>query len=104
METPQSIDEVKKLVQEILIPIAFNIIPGGRTPIFDLDELAQVGVKYLSVPMVCLYPATKAMIEVLKALKSKDLEKVARLGVSWAEFNEIVSFKRWKELENRYSK
>ncbi len=103
VEAPQSIDEVRTLVREVPKPISFNIIPGGKTPMFDLDELAKLGVRYLSVPMVCLYPATKAMMEALQALKKKDFNKVAQLGVSWSEFNEIVGIKKWNELEKRYS-
>ncbi|MGJ8455394.1 isocitrate lyase/PEP mutase family protein [Pseudothermotoga sp. U03pept] len=104
VEAPQSIEEIEKLVKEVEKPISFNIIPGGKTPIFDFDQLIQAGIKYLSIPMVCLYPATKAMIEALKALKENDFNKVAQLGVSWSEFNDLVGYKEWRELESRYSK
>lgn len=103
IEAPQSIDEIRTLVHEVPKPISFNIIPGGKTPNFDLKELEKIGVKYLSVPMVCLYPATKAMIQALEALKQKDLNKIAQLGVNWSEFNEIVGLKSWNELEKKYS-
>jgi hypothetical protein len=49
--------------------------------------------------MICLYPATKAMMESLEALKRKDLDKVAELGVRWYEFNEIVGMEEWRRLE-----
>ncbi len=103
VEAPQSMDEIRTLVREVPKPISFNIIPGGKTPNFDLRELAKVGVKYLSVPMVCLYPATKAMIQALEALKHNDMDKIAQLGVNWSEFNEIVGIRRWNELEKKYS-
>lgn len=103
VEAPQSLEEVKTLVREVPKPISFNIIPGGKTPVFDFDELAKIGVRYVSIPMVCLYPATKAMIESLQALKEKNFQKVSTLGVSWSEFNEIVGFKGWQELEKKYS-
>ena len=99
VEAPQSIEEVKRLVNEIPVPIAFNIIPGGRTPSFTIEELEEVGVKYLSVPMTCLYSATKAMIEALDALRDRDLEKVKSLGVLWNEFNEIVGMRNWRKIE-----
>uniref|UniRef100_A0A7C4XTZ1 Isocitrate lyase/PEP mutase family protein n=1 Tax=Caldisericum exile TaxID=693075 RepID=A0A7C4XTZ1_9BACT len=99
VEAPQSLDELGKFVEEAHIPIAFNIIPGGRTPPFPLDDIEKVGVRYLSVPMICLYPATKAMMESLEALKRKDLDKVAELGVRWYEFNEIVGMEEWRRLE-----
>ena len=99
VEAPETLEEVETLVKRIPAPIAFNIIPGGRVPPFQLQELARIGVRYLSVPMVCLYPATKAMQQALVALKKGDLAGVAELGVSWAEFNELVDIGFWRGLE-----
>ncbi|MEM0272859.1 MAG: oxaloacetate decarboxylase [Thermoprotei archaeon] len=100
VEAPQSIEEVEKLVKNIPAPISLNIIPGGRTPPFSIEELRRAGVKYLSVPMVALYAATKAMYEALKILKeTEDIKALEAMGVTWAEFNDIVGFKRWRQLE-----
>lgn len=50
--------------------------------------------------MICLYPAAKAMQTVLKELRTThDPEKIASMGVSWAEFNEIVGLTAWRRLE-----
>jgi methylisocitrate lyase len=100
VEAPQSIEEVERLVKEVPVPISLNIIPGGRTPPFPIEELERVGVKYISVPMVALYAATKAMYEALKTLKeTRDVRALERMGVSWWEFNEIVGLMRWRRLE-----
>ncbi|MCW3992925.1 MAG: hypothetical protein NWE79_09450 [Candidatus Bathyarchaeota archaeon] len=100
MESPQSLKEVEILVEKIPVPLAFNIIPGGRTPPFAVEELEKLGVKYISVPMVCLFSATKAIMEALKVLKeTKDVTRLSELGVSWAEFNDIVGLQRWRRLE-----
>lgn len=49
---------------------------------------------------MCLYSATKAMIEALEALKrDRDVSELAGRGVSWAEFNDIVGLQRWRRLE-----
>ena len=100
VEAPQTIEEVEKLKEQIPAPLAFNIIPGGRTPPFEIPELEKVGVDFLSVPMVALYPAAQAMKESLKVLKEeKDIQKIGEMGVSWSEFNEIVGLSDWRELE-----
>ena len=100
VEAPQSLEEVEKLVREVPAPLAFNIIPGGKTPPFEVRDLEERGVKYLSVPMVCLYSATKAMMEALRELKeTRDVARIMELGVSWAEFNEIIGLRRWRQLE-----
>lgn len=100
VEAPQSIEEVEKLVRSIPAPISLNIIPGGRTPPFPIEELRRAGVKYLSVPMVALYAATKAMYEALRILKeTEDIRALENMGVSWIEFNEIIGLRKWRQLE-----
>jgi len=100
VEAPQSLKEVKTLVDEVPAPLAFNIIPGGKTPPFEIGDMERLGVKYLSIPMICLYSATKAMVDSLRVLKEhRDVKRLAGMGVSWAEFNELVGVSRWRRLE-----
>lgn len=102
VECPQSLSEVKQLVDEIPIPLAFNLIPGGKTPSFSISELQDLGVKYLSIPMVCVYPAAKAMSNALQMLKDGNLQGIGEMGVSWSEFNDLIGVRRWRQLEKEF--
>ncbi len=102
VECPQSLAEVKRLVNAIQIPLAFNLIPGGKTPKFSISELKALGVKYISVPMVCLYPAAKAMLNALQSLKNDDLQRVGEMGINWSEFNDLIGVRRWRQLEEEF--
>ncbi|VVB72181.1 Isocitrate lyase [uncultured archaeon] len=102
VECPQSLQEVKQLVNDVQIPLAFNLIPGGKTPLFAIFELEDLGVKYLSIPMICIYPAAKAMLDALAALKKGDLARVAELGINWSEFNELIGVRRWRQMEEEF--
>ena len=102
VECPQSLEEVEHLVKGIQIPLAFNLIPGGKTPPFSISDLEAIGVKYLSIPMVCLYPAVRAMSSALEALKSFDLQKVGELGINWSEFNDLIGARLWREREREF--
>ena len=99
VECPQSLEEVARLVKSISVPLAFNLIPGGKTPSFALAELEDLGVKYISIPMVCIYPAVRSMQEALQALKEGDLARVGELGINWSQFNELIGVKKWRRLE-----
>ena len=100
LEAPQSLEEVEVLVEKVPAPLAFNVIPGGKTPPYTFDELEERGVRYVSVPMICLYPAAKAMVDALDELKhGRDIRKIAEMGVTWAEFNNLVGVNRWRQLE-----
>ncbi len=98
VECPSTLDEIALLVRQSPKPISLNIIPGGKSPVYDPKDLEKIGVKYLSVPMVCLYPAVKAAQDALKALKANDLQAIREAGVSWSEFNSIVGLEEWQEL------
>lgn len=100
VECPQSLEEAAHLVKKIQVPLAFNLIPGGKTPNFSLSEIEAIGVKYISIPMVCLYPAVKSMVNALRALRESDLKQVGELGINWHEFNEIIGVKRWRQMES----
>lgn len=100
VEAPQSLDEVRILKDQIPAPLAFNIIPGGAVPSFPIPALEDIGVNLLSVPMVALYPAARAMQEALHVLKhERDLDKLGDLGMSWSEFNDLVGLQGWKHME-----
>lgn len=99
VECPQSLEEVARLVKSVSVPLAFNLIPGGKTPSFSLAELEELGVKYISIPMVCIYPAVRSMQEALRALKEGDLSRVGELGINWSQFNELIGVKKWRQLE-----
>jgi len=102
VECPQSLGEVRQFVDGIPIPLAFNLIPGGKTPLFAISELQDIGVKYLSIPMICVYPAAKAMSDALKMLKDGDLAGIGKIGVSWSEFNDLVGGRKWRQLEDEF--
>jgi len=100
VEAPQSLDEIRLLKEQIPVPLAFNIIAGGAVPSFPIATLEEIGVNLLSVPMAALYPAALAMQQALQLLKQeRDLDKLAHLGMSWSEFNDVVSFHDWKQME-----
>jgi 2-methylisocitrate lyase-like PEP mutase family enzyme len=101
VEAPQTLKEVELLVKRTPAPIALNLIPGGKTPPFLMRELEQLGVRYVSIPMVCLYPAAKAMMKALKTLK--ETRDVGDMEMDWVIFNEIVGLDAWRRRELEFS-
>jgi methylisocitrate lyase len=65
-----------------------------------MRELEQLGVRYVSIPMVCLYPAAKAMMKALKTLnETRDVMSLGNMGTDWVVFNEIVGLDTWRRRE-----
>jgi len=103
VETPQSLEEVKTLVREVPVPIAFNMIEGGKTPYFTFRELEEAGVKMISLPLTLLYAAVKAMMEVLDLVKKSQTPKDwEHMCINWRKFNEFIGLPRVKTMEKKY--
>jgi len=50
VEAPRSVEEIRKIAQEVPGPLVINNIEGGRTPILTLEELREMG--YISIGYV----------------------------------------------------
>jgi len=104
VEAPQSIQEIQTLLQRIPAPLAFNIIEGGRTPPYKLQELESSGVKIVSFPLTSMYAATKAMLDALTTLKqTRDYHQYEKKIVSWNDFNTLVGLQEVRKLEIEFS-
>jgi len=60
------IHELKNLVN---VPVTFNQIAGGKSPVCDLQELEQAGVSLVIYSTPCLFAAQTAINEALLSLK-----------------------------------
>ena len=59
VEAMQTLEEVAAVPQRVHGPCLLNVVPGGRTPIFDLREADAMGYKLAILPGLML----KAMLE-----------------------------------------
>jgi methylisocitrate lyase len=104
VEAPQSLQEVQSLLKSIPAPLAFNIIEGGRTPPYELEELESIGVKIVSFPLTCMYAATRAMLDVFTTLKeTRDYRQYAEKVVSWNDFNDLIGLQEMRKLEIEFT-
>jgi methylisocitrate lyase len=104
VEAPQSIEELKKIADEIDAPLVANMIEDGVTPNLSTQKLFELGYKIAVFPLSALYGATYAMREILKELKSTGTTQVTRkMMVTFKDFNSFVDLQKYLDLENKYS-
>src|SRR5207249_668160 len=68
-EAPQSREEVERVAREVKAPLLANMVQGGRTPAFTVDELQTLGFKMVIFPGVCMRAAVPAIESALEGLK-----------------------------------
>ncbi|WP_458766607.1 isocitrate lyase/PEP mutase family protein [Cupriavidus basilensis] len=70
VEAAQTIEEVAAVPRLVHGPCLLNVVPGGRTPIFDLREAEAMGYKLAILPGLMLKAAIQAGDEALAELKA----------------------------------
>ncbi|MGI0049141.1 MAG: isocitrate lyase/PEP mutase family protein [Nitrososphaera sp.] len=104
VEAPRSIEELKKVADEIDAPLVANMIEDGVTPTLPARELLKLGYRIAVFPLSALYSATYAMREVLTELKRTGATKQTRkMMVTFKDFNRFVDLDRYMNLEKRYT-
>jgi carboxyvinyl-carboxyphosphonate phosphorylmutase len=103
VEAPRSVEELKKVADEIDAPLVANMIEDGVTPTLPAKELLKLGYRIAVFPLSTLYSATYAMREVLTELKKTGSTKqTKKMMVTFKDFNRLVDLQKYMKLENRY--
>lgn len=104
VEAPRSVEELKKVADEIDAPLVANMIEDGVTPNLTREQLLKLGYRIAVWPLSGLYSATYAMREVFTELKKTGYtKKTRRMMVTFKDFNQFVDLQRYMDLEKRYS-
>jgi 2,3-dimethylmalate lyase len=103
VEAPRTVEELKKVADEIGAPLVANMIEDGVTPNLPADELLKLGYRIAVFPLSALYSATYAMREVMTELKNTGTTKETRkIMVAFKDFNRFVDLGKYMDLEERY--
>jgi methylisocitrate lyase len=104
VEAPRSIQELKKVANEIDAPLVANMIEDGVTPNLPASELLKLGYQIAVFPLSAIYSATFAMRQVLTELKNTGTTSDARnVMVTFKDFNRFMDLDHFVDLERRYA-
>jgi len=103
IEAPRSVDELKKISQEIKAPLVVNMVEGGKTPLIPAKELKRMGYKMVIYANTALRVAGYAIREALKVLKMEGTTtSILNKMLSWDDRQNLVRLSYYKELERKY--
>ncbi|MBF0530934.1 MAG: isocitrate lyase/PEP mutase family protein, partial [Deltaproteobacteria bacterium] len=71
IESPENIEEMKKINQVIKKPTLANMVEGGRTPMLPNNELADIGYDLVIYPTASVYIPAKAVWYLMTHLREK---------------------------------
>jgi len=98
-------EEVRALPQRLPQPQLMNMVIGGKTPIFNADQLAQLGFSIVLYANAALQGAVAGMQKTLAVLRDdKQVQESSGLVATFVERQRLVGKPHWDALEQRYSR
>lgn len=102
LEAPRPVDQLKAAVATVDKPLLVNISEGGRTPIVELDELRELGVKIALYPSSAFFATAYAVRNVATVLHTTgSTSSIAHEMVSLEEANDLAGLPHWRDVEAR---
>ena len=104
VESPESIDEMRRIGSAFNLPLVANMVEKGRTPVLTRAELESIGYKIAIFPVSALLAAVRAMTGVYQTLKASG--STAGIHVPLADFSELTKLMGFDDIwafEKRYA-
>lgn len=103
VEAPESRAEIEKVAESFDCPLVINMFAGGKTPLINAAELAQMGYRLMIVPSDLQRAAVHAMQRAARVLLAEgDTASLAEVMVSFSDREGLVRSADYAELERRY--
>jgi 2-methylisocitrate lyase-like PEP mutase family enzyme len=103
VEAPRSQAEIERIADEVGastgVPLVFNVVPGGLTPVVSDAELERLGFAAAIYPGALLVPVAEAAGSALAALGGAAGSQVG----GPADLFGLVGLAEWLDLGKRYS-
>lgn len=104
VEAVTQAEEIRALPQRLAKPQLMNMVIGGKTPIFNADELGQLGYGIVLYANAALQGAVMGMQKALTVLRdTKEVQEGSGLVTPFAERQRLVGKPVWDALDKRYT-
>jgi 2-methylisocitrate lyase-like PEP mutase family enzyme len=98
VEAPESREEIERVAAEVDAPLVFNVVPSGRSPEIDEEDLERLGYRLAIYPGALLGPVASAMATALAGLGGRPTGEIAGPASVFG----LVGLRDWAELDERY--
>jgi 2-methylisocitrate lyase-like PEP mutase family enzyme len=103
VEAPQTLDEIAAIPKRVRGPCLLNWIAGGKTPLVDLDTVAQLGYRLAIAPGLLLSRAVSACESALAKLKAEAVYPVNATEPSVRALFDRFGTREWDAVRERAS-
>jgi 2-methylisocitrate lyase-like PEP mutase family enzyme len=100
VEATQSIEEAGMVPRRVRGPCLLNVVPGGKTPVFDLRQAEDMGYKLAILPGMMLKAALEAGDAALAELKAT--HRIPETSITVAQTFRRFGADEWNALRRRF--
>lgn len=103
VESPESVEDMRRVTAEVPAPTMANMVEGGRTPLLTRAELDEIGYDLTIFPNSILRLVCR-QVERFLAEFAETGETNSKLGEMYnhKELFDLFGFQDWADLEDRY--
>jgi 2,3-dimethylmalate lyase len=102
VESPESVDQMRRITREIPAPNMANMVPGGKTPLLTATELEELGFAVVAYPTLLTYTMVRAAEKALRYLQSKGTPAGFEEMVKFGEFNRLIGLDEVRGKESEF--
>jgi 2-methylisocitrate lyase-like PEP mutase family enzyme len=103
IESPETVEEMRKITASFDQPCLANMVEGGRTPILSHAELKEIGFRIAIFPATGFLATAAALEGVYRDLKAQGSTKNATAALyPFTEMNKLMGFERVWAFDKRH--
>ncbi len=103
IEAPRELEQVREIPQRVPVPCVAIVVEGGKSPLLDAVELAEMGYRIIFFPATAIVSAMTAMLSALKELRETgSVKKIADQVVGFRTIQELVGLEEQQNFETKF--
>jgi len=104
IESPESVEEMRRIGETFDVPLVANMVEGGRTPLLSRAELEELGFKLAIFPTAGFLAMGAALRSVYREILEKGSTKDWKGELyPFNEFTKLMGFERVWEFERKHA-
>ena len=102
IEAPETPQELERIPREVRFPLLVNMLTGGKTPIFSVDELGQMGYKIIVCPIASLLLCASVIRRLIETLQTQGrVDGLAGEMMSFTEIKQLLGLDEMMTLRQK---
>ena len=103
IESPESVEEMRRIGRTFDVPLIANMVEGGRTPVLDAASLQEIGYRLAIFPALGVLAAGAALEAAYAGLKAKGSSTALDVRLyPFKDFSELMGFGWVAEFDAKY--